>query len=246
MKPSTIIIYTLTILFSFSCKTSEVQRPPDVYNYNTDSTGTGTEISIEFKKGSEFNHPLMAIWVEDEMGNFIQTLYVSESIGKGTFSHGDASTGKWLPGPIMRPAALPYWSHRRGIKNSAGYYLPDVENPVADAYTGPTPPGDFLLNTHVEMPGLKKFAVYLEINQTWDWNEFWTNAKYPDDTEYKTSCQPALVYMADLNLDSGVKEYTLKVIGHSHYSGLTGELFTDLSTITTALNIIKEAKVEVK
>jgi hypothetical protein len=29
----------------------------------------------------------------------------------------------------------------------------------------------------------------------------------------------------------------MEAIGHSHYAGETGELFTDLSTITTALEI---------
>ena len=36
----------------------------------------------------------------------------------------------------------------------------------------------------------------MEINQNWDWNEYWTNDKYPDDENYKMSCQPALVYEA--------------------------------------------------
>lgn len=241
MKHIILLVSAFTLLFIHACKTAEVQSPPDIYTYNNDTSGT--PLSIEFSKGKGFNYPLLAIWVEDEMGNFVQTLYVSKSIGKGNFEHGDASTGKWLPGPIMRPAALPYWSHRRGIKNSAGLYLPDAENPVADAYTGATPTGDFILNTRVENSNLRKFSVYLEINQTWDWNEFWTNAKYPDDEEYKTSCQPALVYMTDIDLGNDSKTYTLTLIGHSHYSGKTGELFPDVSTITTALTIAKDIRV---
>jgi hypothetical protein len=244
MKPTTLIIISITILFLASCKISEVQSPPNVYAYYNDTIGTG--ISIEFTKGCAFNSPLLAIWVEDEMGNFLQTLYVAKSIGKGIFEHADASTGKWVPGPIMRPAALPYWSHRRGIKNSSGLYLPDAENPIADAYTGPTPPGNFILNTRIENSSLRKFSVYLEINQPWDWNEFWTNGKFPADEEYKTSCQPALVYMTDVNLDSEQKTYQMAVIGHSHYSGKTGELFTDISTMTTALNIVKSIRVIVR
>lgn len=230
------------IILSSSCKSSKVQETPSAYSYNTDATGI--PVTIEFTKGSAFNHPLMAVWVEDEQGNFVQTLFVAKSIGKGVFEHGDASTGKWQPGPIMRPAALPYWSHRRGIKNSMGLYLPDAENPVADAYTGATPPGNFIMNTKIENTSLRKFSVYFEINQTWDWNEYWTNNKYPDDPEYKTSCQPALVYMASVNLDSDVKTYELQVVGHSHYSGKDGELYPDLSTMTTALNIVKNITVK--
>jgi len=244
MKKSTIVNITIIVLFIVSCKSSKIQDPSPVYNYNTDTSGTG--VSIEFTRGNEFNYPLMAIWVEDEKGNFMQTLYVAESIGKGTFRHGDTSTGKWLPGPVLRPAALPYWSHRRGIKNSSGLYLPDSENPIPDAYTGPTPTGDFVLNSKIEDKNLRKFSVYFEINQTWDWNEYWTNNKYPEDSDYKTSCQPALVYKADVNLDSLDKVYIMTVIGHSHYSGKDGELYSDISTITTALEIVKDIRVIIR
>lgn len=39
--------------------------------------------------------------------------------------------------------------------------------------------------------------------------------------------------------------YELQVIGHSHYSGKTGELFTDLSTMTTALDIADKLNVKI-
>jgi hypothetical protein len=47
----------------------------------------------------------------------------------------------------------------------------------------------------------------MEINHPWDWNEYWTNAKYPDDEENKNSCQTALVYRAIVNLDNAEKTY---------------------------------------
>ncbi len=37
----------------------------------------------------------------------------------------------------------------------------------------------------------------------------------------------------------------MHLIGHSHWSGKTGELFTDLSTITTAKDIVKSAVVKI-
>ena len=148
-----------------------------------------------------------------------------------------------MPGEIRRPAALPYWSHKRGIRAEDGLFIPAPENPVADAYTGPTPPGSFILQAHSDKPLPSNFAVLFEINQTWDWNEYWTNDKFPGDDEYKTSCQPALVYKAFVNVNSGIKEYPLKVKGHSHYSGKDGRLYTDLSTMTTALDITREVVV---
>ncbi|MGC9344471.1 MAG: hypothetical protein ACP5E3_17330, partial [Bacteroidales bacterium] len=179
-------------------------------------------------------------------GRFVQTLYVAESIGKGVFLHGDASTGKWMPGEIRRPAALPVWSHRRGIQAEDGLYLPTPANPVPDAYTGPTPPQSFVIESRLNDEDLRQFLVFFEINQTWDWNEFWTNNKYPDNDEYKTSCQPALVYKAVVNLDDKQEEYRMRLIGHSHYAGEDGKLYEDVSTFTTALDIAEEIKVVVK
>ena len=227
-----------------SCRvTKHTQMPPEEMVYNIQAQGT--DIEITFLKGKSFNHPLMAFWAEDERGNFLQTLYVSESIGKGVFKHGDSSTGRWLPGEIRRPAALPYWAHRRGIKAVDGLYIPESHNPVPDAYTGPTPKGDFILRTKLENTGTGKFIIYFEINQPWDWNDYWTNNKFPDDEEYKTSSQPALVYSVLIDPEDPQEVYMPEVAGHSHHSGATGELFPDISTITTALDITKELTVRI-
>jgi hypothetical protein len=177
-------------------------------------------------------------------GHFIQTLFISRAVGTSVYDHGDPSSGKWEPGEIRRPASLPYWAHRRGIRAPDGYFVPSRENPVADAYTGATPPGDFGIHVRFDEDPPPRFRLYFEINQTWDWNEYWTNNKYPDDQEYKTSCQPALVYMCEVDLGNPLPEYTMEAIGHSHYSGKTGELYTDLSTITTALEIIQSLTVK--
>ena len=240
MKKTLIIAFAISALLT-GCTAKRVQAPaPDYYSYNQEANGP--LVKITFSRGESHNHPLMAIWIEDMQGRYVQTLYVAESIGKGVFLHGDASSGKWMPGEIRRPAALPVWSHRRGILADDGLYLPTPEQPVPDAYTGPTPPQDFVIETRLEREDLRQFLVFFEINQTWDWNEYWTNNKYPDNDEYKTSCQPALVYKAIVNLDSDKKEYILKPVGHSHYAGEDGEIYEDLSTITTALRITDELK----
>ena len=151
-----------------------------------------------------------------------------------------------MPGEIPRPAAMPYWAHRRGIKGEDGLYIPSPKNPIPDAYTGATPPGNFDLTTRFDAKPPSRFTILFEINQTWDWNEYWTNKKYPEDDEYKTSCQPALVYAATIDTDNLQDSYELQVIGHSHYSGKTGELFTDLSTMTTALEIAGKLTVKIR
>ncbi len=205
----------------------------------------GFPLEVLFISGKEHNHPLMAIWIEDMDSNYIQTLYVSESIGKGVFRHGDPSGGKWMPGPVRRPAALPYWGHQRGIKADDGYFIPTTDCPVPDAITGPTPKGNFILTTHTPGKDLRQFRLLFEINQSWNWNEYWTNNKFPGDMHYMTSSQPALVYEATIDLHGGQKEYVLYPIGHSHWSGQNGNLYKDLSTITTALEISESIKVRI-
>jgi hypothetical protein len=236
----------LFVLLAVSCTTSRlpVDEVPDQISSNPE--GKGPELEIEMVRGEGHNHPLMAIWVEDLNGDFVQTLYVAESIGKGVFRHGDASQGFWEPGEIRRPAALPYWGHHRGIKADDGLYIPTPADPIADAYTGPTPDQSFILHTRLDEPGLKQFRVLFEINQTWDWNEYWTNNKFPDDEAYKASCQPAVVYATTIDLDDQKPEYQMEIIGRSHHSGADGNLYHDLETLTTALHIADAIVVRLK
>jgi len=243
MKKS--ILLSLPALLMLSCSNTRVpvEEPPD--HFTSNPGGSGPAMEIEMIRGEGHNHPLMAIWVETTDGKFIQTIYVSESIGKGVFPYADASRGFWMAGEIQRPAALPYWSHKRGIKNDMGFFMPTPTNPVPDAITGPTPGQNFILHTKLNEPGLDSINVLFEINQTWDWNEFWTNNRYPNDEEYKTSCQPALVYSVSIDLENPKGEYQMKAIGRSHHSGANGDLFSDLETLTTALHIAKEITIRV-
>jgi len=213
---------------------------------NTNPDGKGAEISIELYKGKSFYYPLMAAWIEDEAGEYIQTLYVPVTIASGVFKYGKKENNIWVPAPKRAPQTLPYWSHKRGIIASDGLYMPEPGNPVADAYTAATPVKSFVLNTRTdkELPAVSR--ILFEINQNWDWNEYWTNNKYPDDENYKMSCQPALVYEALIDMKSNHSSIAMKPIGHSHYSGKTGELFRDLSTLTTALYIADSIIVRVR
>jgi len=212
-------------------------------NYGVKNSGTA--VTIQFEKGKEHNHPLFAIWLADENGKFIQTLYVSESIGYGVFDRANRKTGKWQSGEIQRPATLPYWAHQRGIVNEYGTYMPTQHQPEVDAYTGATPESSFILHAKTEKVLSGKYKIMLEVNQSWDWNEFWTNDKYPEDKEYKTSSQPALVYSANIDTNKSGVEVVMKPIGHGHYAGADGSLDTDLSTLTTALKIAKKIIVKV-
>lgn len=212
----------------------------------TNLNGKGVDIEIQFYKGPEIYYPLMAIWIENMEGEFIQSLYVAKSIAKSHFNYGIVNDNRWESGPKRIPAALPYWGHKRGIRAEDGYYLPTQKKPIADAYTGATPTSDFILKTKSDSLLPNQFRVLFEINQSWDWNEYWTNKKFPDDIHYKTSAQPAVIYAAEIDLESNKKEYEMQIIGHSHYSGKTGKLYPDLGTLTSALKIADKIMVRIK
>ncbi|MDP4240027.1 MAG: hypothetical protein Q8904_11215 [Bacteroidota bacterium] len=226
--------------------TVTAQKKKEVFQeVNYGGNNKGTPITIQFEKGKAHNHPLFAIWLADENGKYIQTLYVSESIGQGEFKHAVRGNGKWLEGEILRPAALPYWAHQRNIINEFGSYTPTKNHCVVDAYTGATPSSSFILHTKTGTPLSGKYRIMLELNQCWDWNEFWSEDKYLKDVDYRTSGQPALVYAVDIDINNAKPFYIMKPIGHSHYLGADGSLTPDLSTITTALKIAKKITVTI-
>jgi hypothetical protein len=240
------IFLSVSPVFSQKQEGKKKKQIQPVESFTTNGNGSGPQLAIEFSKGESHNHPLMAVWVEDTSGKYIQTLYVAQSIAAGIFARGDNSTGQWTRGEVRRPAALPYWAHKRGVLAADGLYMPTPDHPVPDAYSGATPHNDFILNTRLDKEGPKIFNVLLEINQPWDWNDYWNNTKFMDDYDYKSSSQPALVYRVTIDLNSSIKEAEMKVIGHSHYSGKDGNLYTDTSTLTTALQIAGKIVVKVE
>ena len=102
------------------------------------------------------------------------------------------------------------------------------------------------MKTGTKQTGKEKYRILFEVNQPWDSNDFWTNDKYPEDLDYKTSLQPALVYAVTIDPDSEEKEYYLNPIGHSQFSGNDGKLYTDLTTVTTAREIFQKVKLTIQ
>jgi len=241
----TIAFIFITILLA-SC-TAQQKMESNVETIITQPEKINTRLELILTTGKSHNHPSMAVWVEDLEGNYIETLYVTRYFAKGVFGHGEIEQGKWKnePGNVRRPATLPYWSFKRNIKAADGLYAPSPETAVPDALTGATPKAGFTLKTGSKATD-KMFRVLVEVNQPWDSNDFWTNDKYPDDFNYKTSLQPALVYAVTVSPNETGKPLYLNPIGHSHPSGSTGELFTDITTITTARDIFSKIAVRIE
>lgn len=243
-----VILISAVLLASCSSKPSATRlaQRQTFTDVVTNSSGTGEEIELRFYGGPSIYYPLMAVWLEDEEGNYLQTLFVPRAIATGVFRYGSNASGKWVEAAKRAPQTLPYWSHKRGVMAQDGLYMPAPDSPVADAYSGATPTTSFILKTRADSPLPGKVRVMFEINQNWDWNEYWTNDKFPDNVNYLNNAQPALVYEADVDLGNLRERYLLKPIGHSHPTGATGELFTDLSTLTTALQITDSVVVAVR
>jgi len=245
MKYATIILMILLAGCSASPSATKLAQRQKFVDIETNTSGTGPSFEVKFYGGPALYYPLMAIWLEDEQGGYIQTLFVPKSIATGIFKYGSNATGKWVEAAKRAPQTLPYWSHKRGIVASDGLYMPDPENPVPDAYSGATPVTSFTLNTRADGPLPQRFRVMFEINQNWDWNDYWTNDKFPGDNNYLHSAQPAVVYESIVNQNDLKGRYLMQPIGHSHPSGRDGELVRDLSTLTTALQIADSVVVKV-
>lgn len=247
MRSNILISLFLAATLSGTACRNQISKAEKAEILSMNSSGAGQLIELEYRTGPEHSHPLYAIWIEDLNGNYLQTLYVSESIGKGIFKYGNNRSGKWMPGPVRRPAALPYWAHKRNVKESDGLFIPMEQTAMPDAYTAATPIGDFNLfartDSQLEIP----FKILLEINQSFDWNNYWYNNRFGADTAYQSSAQPALVYSTELIDPKAIKDsYSMSVIGHSHYNGSSGVLESDVSTLSTALDITKSINIRIR
>lgn len=249
MTVKRIITSIMLIIFVISngCKSTEPKlSEPNYESIEKNATAKGQTINIKFTAGPEHSHALMAFWIENLQGEYLQTLFVAKSIGNGIFEHGKTESGHWQPGEIQRPASLPVWAHKsHPQENNYGYHLPTPEDPVADTYTGATPLNSFILKTKADQTLSQPFKVMMEINQAFDWNEYWTNNKYPGNKAYMTSGQPAIVYSTTVYPAKTDTIYSMQATGHAHYAGENGKIYKDLSTLTTAKKIVRSVSVEV-
>lgn len=239
-----ILLSVLVLAVSFSgCKQSESssKKAAESQKIFKPFGEDGTALQIDFERGKAHNYPSLAIWIEDLNGEMIQTLFVNQSVATGYYTYGDAGNGKWLkvPGPAHRPASLPYWLHRRELAKSASAQLPSSQNPVPDVYTGATPAASFVLKTTPFEKLPSKFKLLVEVNQPWDWNEYWNNSRFEDDPNYHSSAQPSADYAVNIDLADDFAVYHLNPVGHGHYAGADGKLYTNISTLTTALDIFE-------
>ncbi len=221
----------------------------ELYDY---TEGKEAELTIDFLAGKHFWNPQLVIWLEDSIGNYIETLLVTKSTARGLFYAGrSASNFKEADNrkaeeksPTRRVDALPYWSHKRGHLYADGFYSPPPETPLPDAITGATPKENFYFKSaSSSLQELGTFKVLIEVNVAFDENEFYSEYDFLDDSLYHSGTgllgQPSLVYAATINSSDANRYYVATLIGHGHQSGMTGELMRETQTLTTAKYIVE-------
>lgn len=169
--------------------------------------------------------PTYAIWIEDLDENYIGTYYVTEKFYQWTRNSGDN-----IPEKI---GVLPYWWHKqRGA-------------PLTDAVTRATPKYDLTIKNAIRsLP--QKFVIKMEVNNSFDYNDYYTEDGTMGTVGTKDGGQPALVYSAVVDLSQPSREYEMSIIGHSSPDGGDGELYSDTTTVTTARQIIDKVMVRIE
>ena len=211
------------------------------------------DVRVEIAEGEEWLHdfplflgikkknpPQIAIWIEDSSGRYVSTIYVSQKI----------ATEGWLSANgNRRKEALPCWCHSRGIRYDDGLFCPTKQQPVTDALTGATPRKGFSMYFR-EKTGLQRFRVLVEVNHSTDFTDVYAKDAVPSSPYYsggkEGSGQPALVYMADVDLSTQSRSFTASLIGHSSPNGSDGGIYTDMEGIDSALRIVKQITVKLK
>ncbi len=111
----------------------------------------GTDLQFIIQKGNEVTAPVMAIWVSDSTGRFVENLFVPSRVNL-TSEKSENKNREHFEGKMqtvdLKPELLTNW-----LASSGG---------IKPNYDGATPARNFFLNTKTTATG--KFSVFLEVN----------------------------------------------------------------------------------
>lgn len=241
MKTVRPIVGIAVITALFSCTLGPDPKDGSVYSMNAGNNGSGLTITVE--RGKAWMHPAtigimklkitpqLAIWVQDTAGAFVENVFVTRCFGKQEWK-----MAKFPPDSCGRDMCMPYWL---GKLRASGAKAPSKNAPLPDAVTGATPPGGFTVSTRLAT-ALRTFDVCLELNKSFDFNEQYTEKTKP----FPYNGQPAVVYRTRVNLDdTAAAAFDFVYAGHSGNAGNDPKLYENTDGITTALDMIKKARV---
>jgi len=174
----------------------------------------------------------LAIWLTDEQGTFVDTVYVTRKVArKGMGNRRGRLDDKWGG---ARLSVLPVWAHSRGVDYGGGNFYPPKDNPLPDAITSATPKAGEFIWKWKPANALKpdRYFYYIEVNKSFDKND------HHDYSWYRG--QPSVVWRGNLLVSGQISEGVAKIIGHGHVAGADGKINPDLSTLTTSLKLIEK------
>lgn len=180
----------------------------------------------------------MAIWLINEKGVFIDTVYVTRKTAQKGLGNRGGELDDRLGG--SRLSTLPVWAYQRGVDYGEGNFYPPKDKALIDAITSATPKaGEFVWvwrPTKPLEPG--KYFYNIEVNKSFDDNEHHNYSWYRG--------QPSVIWQGGLVIGKQISESEAKIIGHGNTAGTDGKLRSDLSSLTTAIHLIKKAKATYK
>ena len=177
----------------------------------------------------------IAIWLTNEKGGYVDTVYVSwKTATKGLGNRRGELDDKWGG---ARLSTLPVWAYSRGVDYGNGNFYPPKNKPLPDAITSATPKmGEFVWKWKPKkalIPGT--YFYYIEVNKSFDKNE------HHDYSWYRG--QPSVVWRGNIRVGNQISKSEAKIIGHGHVAGEDGTINPDLSTLTTSLRLIEKCEV---
>lgn len=174
----------------------------------------------------------MAIWLTDEQGAFVDTVYVTRKVAKKGLGNRRGGLDDKLGG--ARLSALPVWAYDRGIDYGNGNFYPPKNKPLPDAISSATAKaGEFVWEWKPKKalkPG--KYFYYIEVNKSFDKNEHHKYSWYRG--------QPSVVWRGIIQVGNQISMSEAKIIGHGDVAGEDGKINLDLSTLTTSLRLIEK------
>ncbi len=126
--------------------------------------------------------------------------------------------------------------------------VPALEGAIEDAYTGTTMLDNFLYTSTASSLLQGKYRLRFELNQSFDFNEYYSSDRFPDDDVYSGngySAQPSVIYEAIINFSAQQRVYVMSLIGHGHHSGRDGRIRPNVDKLSTALKMVDRIIVEV-
>jgi hypothetical protein len=177
-------------------------------------------MDINIGKGDSWagpkNHgPQLVIWIEDEAGNYVSTVFVTQKSVKNNFN---------------RPEALPVWGHKKT----------NLQN--VDAISGATskaPKYQGYIDTDLLTKG-NKYKVFLEINNSFDYNDFWNDKN--SGVNGQPSLIYCGTFTAG---QENIIDILSTPVGYGMVDGSNGIITAETDNFTTALKIINGAQIKI-